>query len=372
MLVAEKCSMHALKFFHQFFHFSLADWQKFWANRAEADPIHFKEAETLFKRCPFSKRSLKIGLEFSFSEACREYEKIEKLENRLGIISLPFNHPDYPQSLYAYLTPEKIPPILYLRGAKIKNESAYLAIVGTRRPSFLGMESARNFSSYFTALNVSVVSGLAKGIDTLAHQENLKAGTVAVLGSGIDEVYPTENQSLAEKICAEGGTLLSQFPLQQIPFPYNFPIRNEVIAALSCGTLVVEGSEKSGAAVTGKLALSMGKTVTVLSQDYRSQYGRGAIRLYEAGAIFVCSEEEALQALYARIGGFPWELPRPMKEKTRIFSLEDFQKMMKKSLPESIALLEEAILVGKIERVHHNRYRLKKPASNANNTERLF
>ncbi|HEY8280263.1 MAG TPA: DNA-processing protein DprA, partial [Bdellovibrionota bacterium] len=167
-----------------------------------------------------------------------------------------------------------------------------------------------------------------------------------------------ENQNLAERILQQGGTLLSPFPLNQVPLPQNFPERNELIAALAAGTVVIEGAEKSGAAITGRLALSMGKTVCALTQDFRSDFGRGAIRLQQEGAVLVTREEEAVEALFRRFGGFAGPLPlaKPIR-KNRCFSFKEFQRASGRSVPEALALLEEGLLQGKIVR-QGSHYRL--------------
>ena len=205
-----------------------------------------------------------------------------------------------------------------------------------------------------------MVSGLAKGIDTIAHQENLRAGTIAVLGSGVHDVYPKENGEMAELILARGGSLLSPFPLGQIPLPVNFPQRNDLIAALSAGTVVVEGAETSGAAVTGKQTLSMGKSVVVLTQDFRSGFGRGAIRLQQAGANLVCSEEEALHSLFSRLGGFSGVALPALRGKSREFTFEQFLRAAGKDVAAALVLLEEGISTGKIERRGPDLYRLRR------------
>lgn len=182
---------------------------------------------------------------------------------------------------------------------------------------------------------------------------------MAVLGSGVRGVYPGENEKLAEEILARGGSLISPFPIGQTPLPQNFPIRNEIIAALAIGTVVIEGAETSGAAVTGKQALGMGKTVVALAQDFRSGFGRGAIRLQQAGASLATSEEEALHAIYFRVGGYSGtKLPNVGKGRKREFTFEEFQKAAGKDVGAAMVLLEEGISSGKIERSGPDFYRL--------------
>src|SRR5262249_28300498 len=160
-------------------------------------------------------------------------------ESALGIRVLTENSPDYPEAIQQHVPPERRPALLYLRGAGIPKEDQMVGIVGTRSPSDAGRESAQSFGAYLGAIGIRVVSGLARGIDTIAHEQSLSAGTIAVLGSGVGEVYPAENQALAESILQHGGSLLSPFPLDQVPLPQNFPDRNELIAALAAGVIVV-------------------------------------------------------------------------------------------------------------------------------------
>ncbi|MGZ3720080.1 MAG: DNA-processing protein DprA, partial [Bdellovibrionota bacterium] len=257
------------------------------------------------------------------------------------------------------IPPERRPALVYLRGAPIPEEKHLVAIVGTRHPSDFGRESAESFAAYLTAVGIRVVSGLARGIDTTAHEQSLSLGTIAILGAGVGQVYPEENQGLAENLLRQGGSLLSPFPLDQVPLPRNFPDRNELIAALSAGVVVVEGAEKSGAAITGRHALSMGKSVAVLAQDFRTEFGRGAIRLQQCGGEFVTREEEAVEVIFRRFGGFAGTAAGNLGNlpKKNSFSFREFQKASGRSVPEAIALLEEGILQGRIERFGA-RYRL--------------
>jgi DNA processing protein len=235
--------------------------------------------------------------------------------------------------------------------------------VGTRHPSEDGREAAHSFATYLTAIGIRIVSGLARGVDTVAHERSLDLGSLAVLGSGVGHVYPEENQWLAERLLAKGGTLLSPYPLEQVPLPQNFPARNEVIAALAAGVIVVEGSARSGAAITGRHALAMGKTVVALTQDFRTEFGRGAIRLQQDGAVLVTREEEAIEAIFHRFGGFAGSLPPSLRMPSRAtFSFREFHAASGRSVPEAVALLEEGILQGRIER-RGTRYRLITPSA---------
>jgi predicted Rossmann fold nucleotide-binding protein DprA/Smf involved in DNA uptake len=143
-----------------------------------------------------------------------------------------------------------------------------------------------------------------------------------------------------------------------VPLPQNFPDRNELIAALSAGTIVVEGALRSGAVITGRQALAMGKTVIALTQDFRSEFGRGAIHLQQEGAVLVTREEEAVEAIFRRFGGFAGSGASKVRYPTKAsFSFREFHIASGRSVPEAVALLQEGILQGRIVR-RGNRYRL--------------
>ena len=347
--------MEVLRFIHQFFHLSQQQAEVSWRSRPD-----WRAAERLFAEPHLARRSLAFGEVRNFQHARSLFDSVQREEEDMGLRVLAAA--DYPPALVEHLPPERRPAILYLRGHDLPPERKSVAMVGTRSPSVAGLACARNFATYFSSLGLSVISGLAKGVDALAHEENLLFETVAVLGSGVGNVYPRENQALAELILASGGSLLSPFPLYQVPLPQNFPARNEIIAALAYGTVVVEGAEQSGAAITGRQALAMGKTVVALAQDFRTPFGRGAVRLQQAGAVFVANEEEALQAIFARAGGFSRgdAVEVAFGSRRREFRFEEFRSALGMSVAEAAALLEEGILRGRIVRVKVDRYRLAK------------
>ena len=339
--------MEILRFAHRYFHFEEAAWQK----ALDGQVPTWEFARSLFERRIFSQRQLQEDWPGGFHEARKRFLEIREKEDALGIQVLASCAPEFPEAIRSSIAPSRRPALLYLRGAPLPEEIQLAAIVGTRHPSALGRDAAASFAAYFQILGIKVVSGLAKGIDAIAHEEALSQGTIAVLGSGVADVYPSEHEHLAERILQAGGSILSPFPLGQVPLPQNFPERNELIAGLSTGVVVVEGAEKSGAAITARQALSMSKCVVVLAQDFRTKFGRGAIRLQQEGAILAASEEEAVAALYQRYGGFPGVLPKGHRlPRRRTFSLADFQRAAGCDFSQAAVLLEEAIFAGKIER----------------------
>lgn len=172
--------------------------------------------------------------------------------------------PHYPQNLRAIFNK---PPLLFVRGAWDEvRDSRSVAVVGTRKPTEDGLRRAQRVAASLTDIGVTVLSGLAAGIDTAAHTSTLAAGgrTVAVLGSGFDHIYPRANRGLADRILERGGAIVSQFLPDQHPAQWTFPLRNVVMSGLSLATVVIEAGETSGARIQARSALQHGRTVFLL------------------------------------------------------------------------------------------------------------
>jgi len=191
----------------------------------------------------------------------RELELIE----RESVDILTILDKDYPALLKEVYGP---PPVLYLKGRRNILSKKSFSIVGSRRASFYGLNSSRKFSFSLAYLGFVIVSGLARGVDTYAHKGALEAkgGTVAVLGSGLLNLYPKENKDLAEDI-ERSGCIISEFPLKTLPFRGNFPRRNRIISGLSCGVLVAEAAKRSGALITANFALEQGREVQFMTPE---------------------------------------------------------------------------------------------------------
>ena len=185
-----------------------------------------------------------------------------------------------------------------MRGALVDDDALAIAIVGSRRATPYGLEVAERLASELAARGVTIVSGLARGIDTAAHRGALAAGgrTIAVLGSGIDVVYPPENRSLADDI-EKAGALLSQFPASAEPLPWHFPERNRTIAGLALGVLVVEAAERSGALITARLAGDLGREVFAVPGRITSEASRGTNAVIQDGAKLVRDWTDVVQEL---------------------------------------------------------------------------
>ncbi len=221
----------------------------------------------------------------------REMEKLQRLE----VTMLTLEDPDYPRPLRNIADP---PPVLYLRGELLPGDELAVAVVGTRMPTVYGRQAAELFARGLAENGVTVVSGLAKGIDTHAHRAALEGGgrTLAVLGSGLDIIYPGENRKLAAEI-AERGAVVSEFPLGTQPDGVNFPRRNRIISGLSLASLVVEAGETSGALITAEFALEQGRDVFAVPGNIFSPASRGPNRLISEGAKPACELRDLLEEL---------------------------------------------------------------------------
>lgn len=193
------------------------------------------------------------------------------------------------------------PATLHVRGALVDADALAIAVVGSRRATPYGLEVAETLAADLAARGVTIVSGLARGIDSAAHRGALRVGgrTLAVLGSGVDVVYPPENRRLAAEI-AERGALVSQFAPGTPPLPQNFPARNQVIAAMSLAVVVVEAAEKSGSLITARLAAELGREVLAVPGRITAPESRGANRLIQDGAHLAMGWEDVVAVLPGR------------------------------------------------------------------------
>jgi DNA processing protein len=192
-----------------------------------------------------------------------------------------------------------LPPVLYLRGELTSEDDRSVAVVGTRKPTAYGRESAYQLTHELARAGVTIVSGLARGIDAIAHRAALDAGhrTIAVLGSGVDVIYPREHASLAAEIL-QNGVIVSEHPLGARPDAQNFPRRNRIMSGMTLGTVVVEGREDSGALITGRLALEQNREVFAVPGNIFSEKSRGPNRLIrDSAAKLVLSHEDVLSEL---------------------------------------------------------------------------
>jgi len=220
---------------------------------------------------------------------------------------LPLTDPDYPQTLLQLNDP---PLLLYAMGTAVhaighwlnQQDTACLAIVGSRNPTAQGAVNARQFAQTLAEAGLCIVSGLALGIDGMAHEGALACPahhplcTIAVVGTGLDRVYPRQHQALAHHI-AQRGLILSEYAIGTAPLPANFPRRNRIIASLACGTLVVEAALQSGSLITAELAADLGKDVFSIPGSIHSVQARGCHALIRQGAKLVECAQDVLEEL---------------------------------------------------------------------------
>ena len=198
----------------------------------------------------------------------KELELVEKMRVKL----IPWTSPEYPKRL---LEIADYPVLLYVRGEIKPSDRQAIAVVGTRHPTIYGLEMAEKFGQDLAAQGFTVISGLARGVDTAAHKGALQRGrTIAVIGSGLADIYPQENMGLAEEI-SEKGALVSEFPMSTPPDRQNFPQRNRIVSGMSLGTLLVEAPIKSGAMITMERALTHGRKLFALPGRADSEQFRG-------------------------------------------------------------------------------------------------
>lgn len=209
-------------------------------------------------------------------------------ENNIKIINI--NEREYPQVLKEIYDP---PISLYVKGNIEKLNNKNIGIVGCRECTTYGKKSAEYFSYNLSKQNINIVSGLAKGIDSYAHLGSLNTGnTIAVLGNGLDMIYPKENLELANEIIKRGGTIISEYPCGTKPDKMKFPARNRIISGISSGIIVIEAKEKSGTLITVDFALEQGREVFVVPGNINSINSVGTNDLIKQGARLVTTYED--------------------------------------------------------------------------------
>jgi len=215
------------------------------------------------------------------------------LAEETGVHLLSIESPEYPEGLKYLHDP---PIMLYMKGEWTREDLLAFAIVGSRRCSYYGRSQAERLAAALAMRGITVVSGLAAGIDSAAHRACLKAGgrTIAVLGSGLARIYPKHNVPLAEEVC-EQGAIISEFPMRAAPEATNFPRRNRLISGLSLGVIIVEAGRRSGALITANWALEQGKEVFAVPGEAGSHLSKGTNQLIRTGAKLVEGVEDVLE-----------------------------------------------------------------------------
>ncbi|MBU4216633.1 DNA-processing protein DprA [Candidatus Parcubacteria bacterium] len=240
----------------------------------------------------------KLALEFISKRQLVPIDKILDQLDREDIGVINIGHEKYPKLLAEIYDP---PEILYYRGNLNNITNFNIAIVGSRKYTDYGAQATETIVKDLVRHGLTIVSGLALGIDTVAHNATIKANgcTIAVLGTGINNraIYPAANKYLADKIIASGGLIFSEFPLNTPPLRHHFPQRNRIVAGLSLGTLVVEAAEKSGALITSKYALDQNREVFAIPGNIYSPVSIGPNNLIKQGAKAVTSADDIIETL---------------------------------------------------------------------------
>ncbi|MBI5466035.1 MAG: DNA-protecting protein DprA [Candidatus Kerfeldbacteria bacterium] len=262
------------------------------------------------------------GLEEKVAEALRRHCQQTDIATswqevvKLGLSVVTIADKTYPQLLRQIFDP---PPLLFYRGNLASLAKACLSVVGTRQATSYGTRVTTELVSALARGGLTIVSGLAYGIDTVAHRAALNSGglTAAVLASGLDKIYPVANQQLIEEMINKQGIALSEFPPQTPPLKQNFPFRNRIIAGLSRATLVTEAAPGSGSLITARSALEANREVFAVPGSVFSQHSQGTNELIKLGAHLVTTPEDVLSVLgLAALPQAP--LPPPAPEQTKV------------------------------------------------------
>lgn len=286
--------------------------QKYWvafSQFAKIGPVRFKKIYDYFSNMEeawsASAEELKeTGLDDGIIEEIiakrpdinpdQEWEKLEK--EKIKVVTILDE--DYPKLLKEIYKP---PAMLYYKGDFLANNDFALAVVGTRKISAYGEQAASDLVRDLVKNGLTIISGLALGVDAIAHRTTVENGgkTIAVLGSGLSDnyIYPVSNRRLASQIVDNGGAVISEFPLTMLPLKYNFPIRNRIVAGLSLGTLVIEAGLESGALITARYALEQNREVFAVPGNIFSPNAAGPNNLIKMGAKIVTNANDILETL---------------------------------------------------------------------------
>ena len=237
----------------------------------------------------------KIATELGTVRAAINLDQIEAHLESSKIQVVTWEDDFYPRHL---LTIDQPPPVLYLRGSILPEDEWAVAIVGTRRISAYGRQVTEEISAFLAANGITVVSGLARGVDALSHSTALrhKGRTIAVLGSGVDRIYPPENAKLAETII-QNGALISDYPPGTSPLGINFPPRNRIISGLSLATIIIEAGKTSGALITAQFAVEQGRDVLAVPGNIHAPQSQGTNYLIQQGAHPILQPKDILDVL---------------------------------------------------------------------------
>ena len=262
-------------------------------NKFDCPENVFRASLTELEGCSIPARTAQAIVQRSAFK--RAEKELAALKNLPGAMLLNWTEPEFPQTLLHIYDP---PVLLYLRGDSHVLNLPNLSIVGTRRPTLYGSQMAERLGRDLAARGLVILSGLARGIDAIAHHGALAANgrAIGILGTGIDVCYPKENKKLYEKVL-ERGAIISEFPLGTHPAPENFPIRNRIVAGMPLGVVVIEGAEFSGSLITARLAMEFGREVFGVPGNVTQPVSFAPNLLIKQGAKLVTNAEDVIEEL---------------------------------------------------------------------------
>ena len=261
----------------------------------------------------------------AFPRAEKELAAVRKID---GCLLVNWTEPEYPQTLLQIYDP---PVLLYVRGDPQVLNLPSLGIVGTRRPTVYGTQMAQRLGRELAARGLVIVSGLARGIDAIAHQGAMDAHgrAIGVLGTGVDVCYPKENKKLYEKVL-ERGAIISEFPLRTHPAPENFPVRNRIVAGLPLGAVIVEGAQYSGSLITARLAMEFGREVFGVPGNVTQPVSFAPNLLIKQGAKLVTCAEDVIEELPTPVRGALVQAEKPEAEQRNLLAADGLNGSEKK------------------------------------------
>lgn len=304
---------------------ALSNFPKFGAQRLSRLRVYFPDWQTAYgartSELVAAGIEPNIADEFSALRTALDPDGLMAAVERESIGLIAWGGEGYPNGLTELYDP---PALLYVKGRLEPDRSRMVAVIGTRKPTTYGRLAAERLAGAIAASGLSIVSGLALGVDAIAHEAALNAGgyTVGILGSGLDRqsLYPTANRYLADKIVAGGGAVISEFPLGTAPLRHHFPLRNRLIAALATAIAVIEANERSGSLITANAGLELGREIFALPGPIYSPLSAGTNDLIAKGARLLRSARDIAEALQVETvaGRAAGPRPEPANERERL------------------------------------------------------
>ena len=274
---------------------SLSSFYKLYTHYAELEHAYQPDQVPTWQALGLHKSHIQRLIKFQLPEEQNKFQKIILYIQQQCDFLISIEDADYPHQLTPYADR---PPLLMGQGQASALLQAQIAIVGSRKPSPTGQKTAYDFAYYLAEKGFYINSGLAQGIDEAAHQGGLMhQRTIAVMGTGLDQTYPSQHQHLREKILHAQGAVITEFLPQTPPLQHHFPRRNRIVSALSLGVIVAEAALKSGSLITAKLAAEQGKVVFAIPGHIYSEFHQGCHQLIRDGAILVDHPEQVIEDL---------------------------------------------------------------------------